>query len=110
MCKNKKDFKRDAKDFCGNYMEAKSEIPQLEYSILLIVHSLEKGLSSKKLRPFGNEKVKELIQVMNKFPINYIENPNTPFIMGVSILKNGNKYLMKIDGKRTKAIKMLKNF
>ena len=45
--KIKKDFKRDAKDFCGNYMEAKSEITQLEYSILLIVHSLEKGLSSK---------------------------------------------------------------
>ena len=108
--KIKKDFKRDAKDFCGNYMEAKSEIPQLEYSILLIVHSLEKGLSSKKLRPFGNEKVKELIQVMNKFPINYIENPNTPFIMGVSILKKWKQVFDENRWEENESYKNVKKF
>lgn len=85
--KIRKDFRRDAKDFCSNYMEAKCGVPQLEYNILLIVHSLEKGLSSKELRPFGKKKVLELIQVMGKFPEGYSQKPNTPYIMGVSILR-----------------------
>ena len=85
--KIRKDFRRDAKDFCSNYMEAKCGVPQLEYNTLLIVHSLEKGLSSKELRPFGKKKVLELIRVMSKFPENYTQKPNTPYIMGISILK-----------------------
>lgn len=85
--KIKKDFKRDARDFCDHYMEARSDVPQLEYNVLLIVHSLEKGLSSKSLRPFGKKKVEELIQVMKKFPQSYIDNPNTAYVMGISIIK-----------------------
>lgn len=83
----KKEFRRDAKDFCENYMFSAKTYNHLEYQALLLIHSLEKGMCSEKIRPFGNDKVKELL--LNLRSLEEIPNADkmTVFSMGVSILR-----------------------
>lgn len=81
------DYKRDANDFCTYYMEAKKDLPQIEYKIMLIVHSLEKGMSSKTMRPFGQQKVLDLIRMLDLYLEKLPEHGGTPYKMGVNILR-----------------------
>lgn len=82
--KIKREFSRDAKDFCKHYMENETEICHLEYNMLLLVHSLEKGMCNKDLRPFGQQKCRELLHLIKKFPLK--DPTNTPYMMSISIL------------------------
>lgn len=108
--KIKKDFRRDANDFCAHYMEARVDIPQLEYNTLMIVHSLEKGLCSKALRPFGKNKVVELIQVMERFPTVYTREPKTPYNSGVSILQKWKDAFDINDWEKDAAYRKVESF
>lgn len=98
--KIKNHFKYDAKDFCKYYMEAKQDIQQLEYNTLLVVHSLEKGMGSKELRPFGKQKVVELIDILKQYPRDIDVLSNTPYKMGISILIQWKK-LFEENGWKT---------
>lgn len=63
----KMDFNRDKHFFLKNYLYSSSKITinKIDYEILLAVHQIEKGLSCKNLRPFGSEKVKKIIKLIN---------------------------------------------
>lgn len=92
----KREFAGDAKDFCSHYMYSKDDINSIEYSILLVVHSLEKGMITPEptLRPFGEKKVKELLQLLNKYK-SLSNNYSVAFLMGASILKEWKKCFVK---------------
>ena len=59
--KFKKEFNYDFNFFIRNYMYSKEDVSTIGYKILLLAHSLEKGMSCKNKRYFGSEKTIELI-------------------------------------------------
>ncbi|MCR5605721.1 MAG: nitroreductase family protein [Treponema sp.] len=60
-------FRQDAFDFSSHYIEEAEKNGDFRYSIMLLVHSLEKGMCFKNPRPFGLDKVNELIRLLNQY-------------------------------------------
>lgn len=67
MLKIYKEFLNDAHDFSSSYIEAAEKKGNYKYSILLLVHSLEKGMCMPSPRPFGEEKIKKLIWCIKNY-------------------------------------------
>ena len=83
----KNEYLRDSKNFAKYYNDSFNEsIQTIEYKILLIVHSLEKGMCSKKLRPFGQNKIDDLISLLNQYLV-FKKDYSTSFLMGIAIIK-----------------------
>lgn len=59
------EFRYDAQNFDKYYVESAERDGDYRYSIMLLVHSLEKGMCMPNPRPFGFDKVKELIKLLN---------------------------------------------
>ena len=77
-------FKKDSADFKKYYVEEAVLNNDFSYSIMLLVHSLEKGMCMPNPRPFGVEKVHELISYlksMESLSLNEFE-----YRLGLSIL------------------------
>ena len=53
-------FKYDEKSFSQCFMDSALREERYDYSIMMLVHSLEKGMCMKDVRPFGFEKVMQL--------------------------------------------------
>lgn len=53
--KIKKEYYKDYKQFSKYYMDSSNGINQTEYRIIFIAHSIEKGMTHKNLRPFGEK-------------------------------------------------------
>lgn len=66
--KVRREMRTDANRFVANYAESMSDHACVDYHVLLIVHSLEKGMCSQSLRPFGKKKVRELIDYLRRIP------------------------------------------
>lgn len=64
--KNIRSYYYDMRDFNEYYIEAAENSGDFSYTILLLVHSLEKGMCMEKLRPFGFQKVNELKTILAK--------------------------------------------
>lgn len=62
-----KEFLSDAHGFSSSYVEAAEEKENYKYSILLLVHSLEKGMCMPTPRPFGGEKIRKLISHVKNY-------------------------------------------
>ena len=53
--------------YIKNFINSKTTISKLKFEMLLIVHSLEKGMTNDKPRPFGKRKIKDLIILIRKY-------------------------------------------
>ncbi len=85
--KIRKEFLADFNDFNNYYNDSGLiTIQTIEYKILLLVHSLEKGMCNKELRAFGTKKIKDLINLLNQYIIISDKKYSTPFMMGCSII------------------------
>lgn len=62
------EFSRDAAAFSHYYLEEARKRGDSRYTIMLLVHSIEKGMCMVKPRPFGAKKVKELIAILSEYP------------------------------------------
>lgn len=78
-----KEFLNDASGFSGSYLEAAEEKGDYRYSILLIVHSIEKGMCMPSLRPFGVKKVKALVGMLKAYNGSH---EDFEYQMGVAVL------------------------
>lgn len=59
------EFAKDRKFFMENYMYSKPmNKKKIEYELLLEIHKLEKGFASTKPRPFGIDKVRKIITLL----------------------------------------------
>ena len=66
LTKSAKDYIKSAPYYRADrkqYYRAKSEHASSDYTAIMVAHSLEKGMSFDKPRPFAKEKVKELIEL-----------------------------------------------
>lgn len=61
------EFIKDYNFFVKNYSKSKETLKKIEYNILLITHSLEKGMANPNPRIFGLEKVENLIKYINVY-------------------------------------------
>lgn len=59
---------QDANDFSKYFTESAVRKGDYRYSIMLLVHSIEKGMCFPNPRPFGKDKVRELMQMLEDFP------------------------------------------
>lgn len=75
-------FNHDTRDFSKHYVEEAEKNGDYRYSIMLLVHSLEKGMCMPNPRPFGNDKVRELMTFLNK----YSNKQEFEYKLGISIL------------------------
>ncbi len=58
-----REFLGDAHGFSSSYIESAEEKENYKYSILLLVHSLEKGMCMPMPRPFGGGRLKNLSHI-----------------------------------------------
>lgn len=65
--KLKKEYGYDSSFFARNYSHSDNTRKKDSYNIILILHSIEKGLSSEKPRRFGNKKIKELMALIDSY-------------------------------------------
>lgn len=96
------EFNRDKHFFKKNYMIKEDSVNKISYSLLLEIHKLEKGMLSNNLRPFGLEKVKKILSLLEK---NKISNNSFAYNLAISCLheyKNiyeNNKWTEKLEYK-----------
>lgn len=79
------EYNQDYKQFTKYYMDSCNGHKQIEYKILFIAHSLEKGLTHKDLRPFGEKKIKDILDCLKKLD-SISKQKSTAYSIGYSIL------------------------
>lgn len=84
--KIKREINCDKKIFVKYYQENFENDVQYEYAIMLLVHSLEKGFCHEKLRPFGEQKVIELVSNLINYEKKGGSTKNTAYIISINIL------------------------
>lgn len=62
-----KEFFHDAKDYSKYYLEMAENEGNPQYRIMLLVHSLEKGMCMPCLRPYGQQKAFQLKNILEKY-------------------------------------------
>lgn len=87
-----KAFKNDAANFSKYYTEEAVLNNDFSYSIMLLVHSLEKGMCMPNPRPFGVDKVRELMAYLKN--IEFHKKECFEYKLGLSIL---NSWLIFFD-------------
>lgn len=81
------EYNKDKKQFIKYYMDSGSSKEQLEYKIIFYSHSLEKGMTHDNLRPFGEKKIRILLDSIKEYlSLNYDIN-STAYQIGYNILK-----------------------
>ena len=78
-----KSFFEDACEYEKYYLEKADKKGKSHYRIMLLVHSLEKGMCMPNLRPFGQKKAIELMNVLTTFS----DTKSFEYKLGISTLK-----------------------
>lgn len=94
LIKLKKEFNKDTKFFARNYVYAKKTYDRIEYDLILAIHSIEKGMASKKLRPFGIEKIKKIINLLEEYK-RLTKEKNYAYNLAYSCLENYTRFYEK---------------
>lgn len=77
-----REYLADASDYSANYLEKSEKKGNVNYRAMLLIHSLEKGMCMPSLRPFGQKKAVELMDVLKRYT-----TPNVfEYKLGVSTL------------------------
>lgn len=99
-------FYYDAKNFSKYYVEEAEENGDYRYSIMLLVHSLEKGMCMPNPRPFGFDKVKELIRLLDSCTdYNQFE-----YKLGLSALFSWTEFFEAHNWQSEKLYSIVKNY
>lgn len=101
-------FRQDAKDFSKYYVEMAEEKSDFRYSIMLLVHSLEKGMCFPNPRPFGLDKVTELMKMLNQYSDE--QKQEFEYQLGISILFAWMDFFEKHDWQNETAYYEVKKF
>lgn len=105
----KKEFNNDARFFARNYVYAKKTYDRIEYDLILAIHSIEKGMASKKLRPFGIEKITKIIRLLEEYE-RVTKEKNYAYNLAYSCLENYMKLYEKENWCDKKEYMIVKSF
>lgn len=92
-------YRYDKKFFMDNFSHSSENQKKIGYNMLLISHSLEKGMSNKKPRRFGVEKVEKLMELIGKYVSYGNYEDQYDFICAINALRGylkfyeGNKWI-----------------
>ncbi len=86
------EFSYDIRFFLKNYSHSKETKNKIGYNILLISHSLEKGMSNKKPRRFGAAKADELMRLIRKYEAYGDYENDFDFVNAINVLRNYAKF------------------
>lgn len=75
-------FRDDARSFSKYYCDSAETMGDYKYSIMLIVHSLEKGMCMPDPRPFGKDKASKLLNLLE----NSDDKSSFEYNLGISVL------------------------
>lgn len=89
------EFCKESSYYSKNFMLSSITENKLDYRMLMLIHSIEKGLCNKdNARPFAKAKVEELIKLIELFEVrNY--NKNFSYNLALSILEEYCKFYEK---------------
>lgn len=62
-----KEYLSDASDYSKYYLEMAEKYGNMNYRVMLLIHSLEKGMCMPNSRPFGQKKAVDLMNVLNSY-------------------------------------------
>lgn len=82
------EYNYDRKFYLRNFSKSKETRNKIGYNMLLISHSLEKGMSNKNPRRFGVEKIKGLIDLATKYSTYQDADGDFAFINAINILRS----------------------
>ena len=94
--KIKKAYKSDYNKFKNNWIYSKSNSKKIGYNIILEVHSLEKGMTNTNPRRFGVEKVKNIMQLINKYE-DQTNKHDFAYLLGLNALKSYLQFYEKMN-------------
>lgn len=89
-----KEFFLDYIFFINNYANSKNNLVNNKYKMLLLVHSIEKGMTNSNPRCFGKNKIEELIKLYEE---NYKDELNNDFefILAYNVLDSYKRFYEK---------------
>ena len=107
--KIKKAYKSDYNKFKNNWIYSKSNSKKIGYNIILEVHSLEKGMTNTNPRRFGVEKVKNIMQLINKYE-DQTNKHDFAYLLGLNALKSYLQFYEKMNWQDSEEYKAVKTF
>lgn len=87
-----REYSYDRKFFAKNYSHSTPTKAKIGYNMLLISHSLEKGMSNKNPRHFGTAKVDELIKLIREYEAYGDYENDSDFVNAINVLRNYAKF------------------
>lgn len=102
-----KEFLNDARGFSSSYLEAAEEKGNYKYSILLLAHSIEKGMCMQSLRPFGEKKIKELMEILTAYNDSH---DDFEYQMGVATLYSWKEFYEKHSWQNERGFEVVSSF
>lgn len=82
-----REYHYDQKFFWNNYSHSKETKDKIGYNMLLITHSLEKGMANKNPRRFGVTKINELKKLIEKYAQYDNSEKDYAFVCAVNVLR-----------------------
>lgn len=102
-------FSYDKRFFRKNYSHSKENKEKLGYNMLLISHSLEKGMSNKNPRRFGGKKTTELIKMLSRYSLYSDYENDFAFINAINILRGYASFYEKMGWQESDEYKTVIN-
>lgn len=105
-----KEYKYDKNLYRKNYSHSSETKEKLGYNMLLISHSLEKGMSNKNPRRFGKGKTSELMKLILKYESYEDYGVDFAFVNAINVLRGYISFYEKKNWEDAEEYKKVKSF
>lgn len=101
-----KEYIGDAKDYSKYYLEIAETKGNFNYRIMLLIHSIEKGMCMPNLRPFGQKKAAALMNILS----GYTEKNLFEYQLGIAVLKSWVTFFDEHNWKNDKICEKVREY
>ena len=104
--KNYKEYMNDAKDYSKYYLEIAEKNGNINYRVMLLIHSLEKGMCMPNSRPFGQQKAVSLKKLLDQ----YSDKRIFEYRLGISTLQAWVAFFDEHEWKNDKICEQIRTY
>lgn len=101
-----KEYMNDASDYSKHYLEIAEKNGNTSYRIMLLIHSLEKGMCMPNSRPFGQQKAVKLKNLLEQ----YSEKAAFEYKLGISTLRAWVCFFDEHEWKNDKTCEQIRSY